>query len=565
MEKKWWHDKVAYQIYPKSFMDSNGDGIGDLQGIISKLDYLKDLGVDILWLSPIYKSPLADEGYDISDYYAIDPRFGSMEDMEELIAEAKKRGLTVLMDLVVNHCSDEHEWFKKACEDPEGRYGKYFYLRDKDPEGSLPTNWRSYFGGPCWDELPGTDKLYMHVFHRKQPDLNWENPQLREEVYKNIRWWMEKGIGGFRIDAIINIKKPAVLHDYPADRDDGLSSVENMLMEAEGIGEFLGEMRDKAFAPYDAFTVGEVFNEKEGELPLFIGENGYFSTMFDFSVELYGRSGKGWFDMKRIDIDAFRNCMFGAHKKIGDIGFYSTIIENHDEPRGASRLLADEIRCDASKKALAMVYFLRRGLPFIYQGQEIGMENKKIRSVQELDDISSIDSYQVARRAGLTDEEALETITFHSRDNARTPMQWSGEEHAGFTTGDPWLRENPNYSQINVQEQQGREDSVLSFYKKLIALRKDPAYKDTFVYGGFVPVEDCGRNVIAYLRESGEQTILVAGNFNPQDVVLKLPLKADRSAFKGGKVLLDNGKEVNAAGGELRLAGLSAAAVLLEA
>ena len=565
MEKKWWHDKVAYQIYPKSFMDSNGDGIGDLQGIISKLDYLKDLGVDILWLSPIYKSPLADEGYDISDYYAIDPRFGSMEDMEELIAEAKKRGLTVLMDLVVNHCSDEHEWFKKACEDPEGRYGKYFYLRDKDPEGSLPTNWRSYFGGPCWDELPGTDKLYMHVFHRKQPDLNWENPQLREEVYKNIRWWMEKGIGGFRIDAIINIKKPAVLHDYPADRDDGLSSVENMLMEAEGIGEFLGEMRDKAFAPYDAFTVGEVFNEKEGELPLFIGENGYFSTMFDFSVELYGRSGKGWFDMKRIDIDAFRNCMFGAHKKIGDIGFYSTIIENHDEPRGASRLLADEIRCDASKKALAMVYFLRRGLPFIYQGQEIGMENKKIRSVQELDDISSIDSYQVARRAGLTDEEALETITFHSRDNARTPMQWSGEEHAGFTTGDPWLRENPNYTQINVREQQGREDSVLSFYKKLIALRKDPAYKDTFVYGGFVPVEDCGHNVIAYLRESGEQTILIAGNFNPQDVVLKLPLKADGSTFMGGKVLLDNGKEVNAAGGELRLAGLSAAAVLLEA
>lgn len=565
MEKKWWHDKVAYQIYPKSFMDSNGDGIGDLQGIISKLDYLKDLGVDIVWLSPIYKSPLADEGYDISDYYAIDPRFGSMEDMEELIAEAKKRGLTVLMDLVVNHCSDEHEWFKKACEDPDGRYGKYFYLRDKDPEGSLPTNWRSYFGGPCWDELPGTDKLYMHVFHRKQPDLNWENPQLREEVYKNIRWWMEKGIGGFRIDAIINIKKPAVLHDYPADRDDGLSSVENMLMEAEGIGEFLGEMRDKAFAPYDAFTVGEVFNEKEGDLPLFIGENGYFSTMFDFSVELYGRSGKGWFDMKRIDIDAFRNCMFGAHKKIGDIGFYSTIIENHDEPRGASRLLADEIRCDASKKALAMVYFLRRGLPFIYQGQEIGMENKKIRSVQELDDISSIDSYQVARRAGLTDEEALETITFHSRDNARTPMQWSGEEHAGFTTGDPWLRENPNYTQINVQEQQGREDSVLSFYKRLIALRKDPAYKDTFVYGGFVPVEDCGHNVIAYLRESGEQTILIAGNFNPQDVVLKLPLKADGSAFMGGKVLLDNGKEVNAAGGELCLAGLSAAAVLLEA
>ena len=287
--------------------------------------------------------------------------------------------------------------------------------------------------------------------------------------------------------------------------------------------------------------------------------------MFDFSVELYGRSGKGWFDMKRIDIDAFRNCMFGAHEKIGDIGFYSTIIENHDEPRGASRLLSDEIRCDASKKALAAVYFLRRGLPFIYQGQEIGMENKKIRSVQELDDISSIDSYEVARRAGLTDEEALETITFHSRDNARTPMQWSDEVHAGFTTGDPWLKENPNYTKINVREQQGREDSVLSFYRKLIALRKDPAYKDTFVYGDFVPAADCGHNVIAYLRESGEQTILVAGNFNAQDVELKLPHRADGSAFKGGKILLDNGREVRAADGKLHLEGFAAAAVLLEA
>ena len=564
MQRKWWHDKVAYQIYPKSFMDSNGDGIGDLQGIISRLDYLKELGVDIVWISPIYQSPLADEGYDISDYYAIDPRFGTMQDMEELISEAKKRGMTILMDLVVNHCSDEHEWFKKACEDPDGKYGKFFYLRDKDPDGKLPTNWRSYFGGPCWDELPGTDKLYMHVFHKKQPDLNWENPELREEVYKNIRWWMEKGIGGFRIDAIINIKKPAELHDYPADRDDGLCSVHNMLAEAEGIGEFLGEMRDKAFVPYDAFTVGEVFNEKEGELPLFIGENGYFSTMFDFSVELYGMSGKGWFDMKRIDIDAFRNCMFGAHKKIGDIGFYSTIIENHDEPRGASRLLSDGIRNEFTKKALATVYFMRRGLPFIYQGQEIGMENKIIRSVKELDDISSIDAYNVARRAGLTDEEALETLSFHSRDNARTPMQWSSAEHAGFSTADPWLKENPNYVRINVQEQQEREDSVLNYYKKLVALRKDPQYKETIVYGDFVPCEDCGSGVIAYLRKSSAQTILTAGNFNPEKVAVELPRRADGTSYKSGKLLLGNGKEAAIADGNVEIEGFGAAVILLE-
>ena len=564
MERKWWHDKVAYQIYPKSFMDSNGDGIGDLQGIISRLDYLKELGVDILWLSPIYQSPLADEGYDISDYYAIDPRFGTMQDMEELIAEAKKRGMTILMDLVVNHCSDEHEWFQKACEDPAGKYGKFFYLRDKDPEGKLPTNWRSYFGGPCWDELPGTDKLYMHVFHRKQPDLNWENPELREEVYKNIRWWMEKGIGGFRVDAIINIKKPAVLRDYPADRDDGLCSIHNMLRDAEGIGEFLGEMRDKAFKPYDAFSVGEVFNEKSGELPLFIGENGYFSSMFDFSVETYERGGKGWFDKRRVDIDAFRECMFAAQKMIGDIGFYSTIIENHDDPRGASRLLSDDIRNEPAKKALATVYFMRRGLPFIYQGQEIGMENKKIRSVEELDDISSIDAYKVARRAGLTEEEALETLTSHSRDNARTPMQWSGGKHAGFTSGDPWLMENPNYTQINVQEQQGREDSVLSYYKKLITLRKDQAYKDTIVYGDFLPAGNCGHNLVAYLRKSEEQTILVAGNFNAEEKTVELPLTADGRRYAGGKVLLDNGRKAAVTDGCVRLEGFGAAVILLD-
>lgn len=564
MERKWWHDKVAYQIYPKSFMDSNGDGIGDLQGIISKLDYLKELGVDILWLSPIYQSPLADEGYDISDYYAIDPRFGSMEDMEELIAETKKRGMTVLMDLVVNHCSDEHEWFKKACEDPEGKYGKFFYLRDKDPEGKLPTNWRSYFGGPCWEQLPGTDKLYLHVFHKKQPDLNWENPELREEVYKNIRWWMEKGIGGFRIDAIINIKKPAEFRDYPADREDGLCSIINMLKDARGIGEFLGEMRDKAFKPYDAFTAGEVFNEKEEELPLFIGENGYFSTMFDFSVEMYEREGRGWFDKRPVDINAFRECMFSAHKKIGDIGFYSTIIENHDEPRGASRLLSDGIRNESAKKALATVYFMRRGLPFIYQGQEIGMENKKIRSVEELDDISSIDAYKVAIDAGLTEEEALETLTSHSRDNARTPMQWSSEAHAGFTTGEPWLKENPNYTAINAEEQRGREDSVLSYYKKLIALRKDPAYKETIVYGDFVPCERCGDNLIAYLRKGESQTILVAGNFNPDEKTVELPLTAEGQKVSGGKVLLDNGRKVYVKDGTAYLSGFGAAVILLE-
>ena len=274
MKKKWWHDKVAYQIYPKSFLDTNGDGIGDLRGIISKLDYLKDLGVDIIWLSPIFASPFADQGYDISDYYNIDPRFGTMEDMDELIKKAKERGMYILMDLVVNHCSDEHEWFKKACEDPNGKYGKYFYIEDVK-DGKVPTNWRSYFGGSVWDKLPGhEDKYYMHVFHKKQPDLNGENEEVREEIYKMVKWWMDKGLGGFRIDAIINIKKALPLTSYEPDRDDGMCSTHVMLKHASGVGEFLTELRDRCFKPYDAFTVGEVFDAKEEELLDFISENG---------------------------------------------------------------------------------------------------------------------------------------------------------------------------------------------------------------------------------------------------------------------------------------------------
>ena len=400
MKKQWWHNKTAYQIYPKSFCDSNGDGIGDLQGIISKLDYLKELGADILWLSPVYVSPLADQGYDIADYYRIDPRFGTMEDMDELIAEAKKRDMYILMDLVVNHCSDEHEWFKKACEDPDGKYGKYFYI-ETVRDGKLPCNWCSYFGGPVWDKLPRhEDKYYLHVFHKKQPDLNWENPALREEIYTMINWWLDKGLAGFRIDAIINIKKALPFRDYPADREDGLTNVRNMLHEAKGVGKFLGEMRDRTFLPHDAFTVGEVFNEKEEELPDFIGDNGYFSSMYDFEENIFGRSHQGWYKDTPITPDDYRDCVFRTQRKIGSIGFISNIIENHDEPRGVSRYIPEGDTDNVSKKMLATLYFLVRGLPWIYQGQEIGMENAPVLSIEEVDDISSIDEYNVALAAG---------------------------------------------------------------------------------------------------------------------------------------------------------------------
>jgi oligo-1,6-glucosidase len=545
-KKKWWQDKVAYQIYPKSFYDTNGDGIGDLPGIIEKLDYLKELGVDIVWLSPCYRSPLADQGYDISDYYDIDPRFGTMEDMDRLIAEAKKRDMYIVMDLVVNHCSDEHEWFKKACKDPDGKYGRFFYLRDKE-DGKLPTNWRSYFGGSVWEDLPGTNKQYLHVFHKKQPDLNWENPELREEVYKNINWWLDKGLGGFRIDAIINIKKALPMHDYEPDREDGLCSINKMLEEATGIGEFLGEMRDRTFKPHDAFSVGEVFNAKDEELPDFIGDNGYFSSMFDFNETIFGGSEKGWYDCKEITPDDYKRCCFETQAKMRDFGFVSNIIENHDEPRGVSHYIPEGDCCDTSKKMLAALNFMLRGLPFIYQGQELGMENIPFKSIDEVDDISTLDEYKVALDAGLTPEAALKAVARRSRDNARTPMQWTGEENAGFTAGTPWLRVNSNYTAINVEKETIDPNSVLNFYKKLIALRKDPEYKETVVYGALEPFMEDRHNLMAYYRK-GDKTLLVVGNYQWDEQEITLPSECK-------KVLINNYPDMVLDGNLVKLHG----------
>ena len=546
MKKKWWQDKVAYQIYPKSFYDTNGDGIGDLPGIIEKLDYLKELGVDIVWLSPCYRSPLADQGYDISDYYDIDPRFGTMEDMDRLIAEAKKRDMYIVMDLVVNHCSDEHEWFKKACKDPDGKYGRFFYLRDKE-DGKLPTNWRSYFGGSVWEDLPGTNKQYLHVFHKKQPDLNWENPELREEVYKNINWWLDKGLGGFRIDAIINIKKALPMHDYEPDREDGLCSINKMLEEATGIGEFLGEMRDRTFKPHDAFSVGEVFNAQDEELPDFIGDNGYFSSMFDFNETIFGGSEKGWYDCKEITPDDYKRCCFETQAKMRDFGFVSNIIENHDEPRGVSHYIPEGDCCDTSKKMLAALNFMLRGLPFIYQGQELGMENIPFKSIDEVDDISTLDEYKVALDAGLTPEAALKAVARRSRDNARTPMQWTGEENAGFTAGTPWLRVNSNYTAINVEKETIDPNSVLNFYKKLIALRKDPEYKETVVYGALEPFMEDRHNLMAYYRK-GDKTLLVVGNYQWEEQEITLPSECK-------KVLINNYPDMVLDGNSVKLHG----------
>lgn len=540
MEKDWWKGKVAYQIYPKSFKDSNGDGIGDLKGITQKLDYLEKLGIDILWLSPIYKSPFIDQGYDISDYYAIDPLFGTMEDMEELIAEGKKRGISIIMDLVVNHCSSHHEWFQKALADPDGPYADYFYFIESDKE---PNNWESYFGGSVWEPVPGTNKYYLHSFHKDQPDLNWQNPVLREEIYTMINWWLDKGIAGFRIDAIINIKKDLEWRSLPSDRANGLVPVPESLVNAHAIEPFLQELKERTFAKYNAFTVGEVFNETDEELHFFIGKDSVFSSIFDFKQTMLGQEGKGWFDHTLPTADELKESIFQAHERADSIGVLSTIIENHDEPRGVSHYIAEGPVNDTSKKALGTIQVLRKGIPFIYQGQEIGMENQVFESVEDFDDIATINGYHVAKEAGLSEEEALAAIAKYSRDNARTPMQWTAEPGLGFSDGPAWLiSPKPDYS-INVEDQEKDPDSILNYYRQLTALYRHPLYGNTIRFGDMIPAYRDRENIIAFERR-GDKRLLIVSNFQNRQANLDLPAPIETVILNNVTGLFQEGDQV---------------------
>lgn len=540
MEKDWWKGKVAYQIYPKSFKDSNGDGVGDLKGITEKLDYLQDLGIDILWLSPVYKSPFIDQGYDISDYYAIDPLFGTMEDMEELIAEGKKRGISIIMDLVVNHCSSYHEWFQKALADPDGPYADYFYFIESDKE---PNNWESYFGGSVWEPVPGTNKYYLHSYHKDQPDLNWQNPVLREEIYKMINWWLDKGIAGFRIDAIINIKKDLEWRSLPSDRDNGLVPVLESLVNAQPIEPFLRELNERTFAKYNAFTVGEVFNETDEELHFFIGKDGVFSSIFDFKQTCLGQEGKGWFDHSLPTADELKESIFQAHERADSIGVLSTIIENHDEPRGVSHYIAEGPVNDTSKKALGTIQVLRKGIPFIYQGQEIGMENQVFKSVEDFDDIATINGYHVAKEAGLSEEEALAVIANYSRDNARTPMQWSAEPGLGFSDGPAWLISPKPDVAINVEDQEKDPNSILNYYRQLTALYRHPLYGNTIRFGDMIPAYRDRENIIAFERR-GDKRLLVVSNFQNRQATLELPAPIKTVVLNNTSGLFQEGDQV---------------------
>ncbi len=521
----WWKSKTAYQIYPKSFCDSNGDGIGDIQGIISKLDYLKDLGVDIIWISPMYKSPFADQGYDISDYYNVDPVFGTMDDMDELIAEVKKRKMYLIMDLVVNHCSDEHEWFKAAIADPTGEYARYFYIEEMK-DGKFPNNVRSYFGGSCWKQIEGTNYCYLHSFHEKQPDLNWENPELRAEIYKMMNWWLDKGISGFRVDAIMNIKKELPWRDYEPDRDDGMCFVGNMCEHTTaGAIEILKEMRRATTDNYDeVFTVGEVFNAAPELIEGLIGKGGAFSTMFDFSSALLGAASSGWQDYRPVEKHDFMDSFIKNQEFYQEHGvFMANIIENHDEPRGVSRYLSDEDRCLDSEKMLAGIYFFAKGIPFIYQGQELGMQNGIFTSVDEFDDVNTIAEYETAIASGKTPEEAVKAVSVMSRDNARSPMQWDDSENAGFTTGTPWLKVHDDYKEINAAAEVADKDSLFSFYKKMIALKKNPVLTQTLTSGSFGRVDERPEDVLAYTRGRSGQNLCMIANWSNAENDFELP------------------------------------------
>ena len=442
------------------------------------------------------------------------------------------------MDLVINHCSDKHEWFQKALKDPYGEYADYFFFRP-GKNGNPPSNYRSYFGGSCWEPVPGTDLYYFHMFAKEQPDLNWENPVLRQKLYDMINWWLEKGVAGFRIDAIINIKKDVNFPDFEPDGPDGMAACWRMVENVEGVGELLEDLKQHTFARSDAFTVGEVFNMRKDELGEFIGEDGHFSTIFDFSAHCLSDGAHGWYDAPEITFEAWREAIVNSQLEVQEVGLEANIIENHDEPRGVSRFLPVYAQNPAGAKMLGTVNILLRGIPFIYQGQELGMMNAKWNSIDEFDDISTKDQYKVAKAAGLTDDQAMKVCAAMSRDNARTPMQWSDEENAGFTTGTPWLKVNENYTKINARQQEDDPDSVLQYYRRLIALRKDPTYKEVFAYGKFAPAFAKANKIMAYYRKTDEKTVLIAANFGDKAAELKLDAAVENMLLTNGLAELD--------------------------
>ena len=530
LDKKWWQKEVGYQIYPRSFYDSNNDGIGDLNGITAKLDYLKELGITLIWVCPIFKSPMDDNGYDISDYYDVNPEFGTKEDLERLIKEAEKRGIKIILDLVINHTSDEHEWFLEALKNPESKYRNY-YIFKRGKNGLPPTNWRSHFGGPAWEKVEGeadengNEMYYLHLFTKKQPDLNWENPEVREELYKMVNYWLEKGIAGFRVDAINSIKKDENYLNLPVDGADGLAYNVKYTLNQPGIEEFLSELAKETFKKYNCMTVAETPMLEYERYNDFIGEDGFFSMIFDFSyADLDMTKGGFYYSLRDIPTIELRNAIFESQLTQQKYGWGAPFLENHDLPRSLNKFFGEKAN-ETNAKLLGNVFFFLRGTPFIYQGQEIGMNNFVRNDISEFDDIASKDQYQRALGEKFSTEKALYFVNKRSRDNSRTPMQWNNSKNAGFSENEnikSWIKLTGSQAVTNVKNQLNDEKSIFAHYKKMIDLRQNGKYSDCLIYGEFIPVPLENEKIIAYVRKYGNQKILCINNFSELKQGVKL-------------------------------------------
>ncbi|CAH2716906.1 Oligo-1,6-glucosidase [Neobacillus rhizosphaerae] len=512
MNKLWWKEAVAYQIYPRSFMDSNGDGIGDIPGIIAKLDYLKDLGIDVIWISPMYQSPNDDNGYDISDYQEIMAEFGTMADFDLLLKETHQRGMKLILDLVINHTSDEHPWFIESRTSKNNPKRDWYIWRD-GKEQKEPNNWESIFGDSAWKFDEQTGQYFMHIFSKKQPDLNWENEEVRKALYEMVNWWLDKGIDGFRVDAISHIKKEAGLRDMPNPEGLPFVSCFEKMMNVDGIHTFLQELKDVTFSKYDIMTVGEangVTVDNVGDVEQWVGESsGKFNMVFQFEhLALWDAETK-----KELDIVELKDVLSRWQKGLEGKGWNALFIENHDKARIVSTWGNDQEYWRESATAFAAMYFLMQGTPFIYQGQEIGMTNVQFDSIDDYDDVSAKNMYRLKRANGVPHEEIMEIIWGSGRDNSRTPMQWADEENAGFSSGTPWLKVNPNYKNINVEGQLKDADSILNFYKKMIRLKKENA---VFTYGTYDLILKEDPQIYAYTRTSNEEKVIVITNLSPE-------------------------------------------------
>ena len=536
MEKKWWKESVVYQIYPRSFMDSNSDGIGDLNGITEKMDYLQELGVDVVWLSPVYQSPNDDNGYDISDYQAIMTEFGTMEDFDRMLAAAHAHGIKLVMDLVVNHTSDEHRWFVESRKSLDNPYRDYYIWRPAK-DGKEPNNWGSCFSGPAWEYDEQTDMYFLHLFSKKQPDLNWDNPKVRQEVFDMMNWWLDKGVDGFRMDVISLISKKPDLPDGPV----GINGYASFNEPANGphVHEYLQEMREKVLNRADTITVGECSGVTLEEAKKYARRDGKeLNMVFQFEhMDVDADVDSKWTD-KKMDLRDLKAVMTKWQKGLEEIAWNSLFWENHDQPRSISRFGNDSAQYhDLSAKMLATCLHMMQGTPYVYQGQELGMTNVPFTCVEEFRDLESINAYHelVEDQKVFTHEEMMRYLCCKSRDNARTPFQWDDSENAGFTTGTPWIMINPNYTEINAKKQLADPDSVFHYYRKLIRLRKE---KDLIVYGTYDLLMPESKEIYMYTRTLGEEKLITVCNFSDQEIQIDLP-----EEFIGGKYLISNYEE----------------------